>query len=110
MSNKELIEKIDRWRDCSLHLRRLEKEITDAVKDGPQTVTDGSDGFVIEKTGTRVLITHFEGWTGSFIRPDIEVSVKAIPKSKLGRRRKFASDAERYAFHNKKRRAKKAEK
>jgi len=86
MENYKILELIEKQRELSHQLKKIQLELVKLLPDGKAEVWDDNamDGCIVEKTDTKVLITHFEGWAGSFIRPDVEISIAAA--SELGSR------------------------
>lgn len=101
----KLLQKINEWREQSLHEKQLRFEITKLLKDGKSDYYSKTmfEGFHATKTETKVKITHSEGWASEFIRPDVEVQIQAINKSNVGRPSRFDNDQERIDFFNAKR-------
>lgn len=105
--NDQLLEKINEWREQSLHLKQLEAEIEKALPDGDSEYYSPQmyEGFHATKIGAEILITHSEGWAGRFFRPGVKIQYGRPPKYQTEEERKEAR-RKQYAAANAKRRKK----
>lgn len=84
MNITELTHLINRERELDEELKNVQLEIVKHLTENEAVdIYSGEiyEGAIVTMTETRVKVTHTEGMPYSFIRPDADVVISAVPRS-----------------------------